>query len=948
MSTQLVSPFDHLEKPFRPQSYITVFTTVRDMNVEDLQLPPDNSLRLAATKQMNALRSWTSVLSRQSVLVLADSRPTCKFITSELPGIRCFVHACTHPEFQLPKLDCIFISASERIQTDVVAYINADLLIFDDFPAIMERVFIRGRQEALVVAQRTDIAWTNATEFQFHTLSERQRLRSWVQANGELHSDYGADFFVFRKSLFSLLRFPPLLVGTWRWDNWLLAECIVRKDMRVIDASNVLNVVHQGTSDVSSHRRLGSSYSDELVKKLIGSRYRIGRISFAPWYLEASPLGEISIVRNLSMPVEVMVHRHAARIGDSYVLAVMTVNSGYAQLALNWLCWVRRTGFENFILLAEDKWTAEFFRSRGLYNVVVSPDASEKKTAAEYGSIEFQVTMTYRTSFLGRVLNAGVDFLTGDLDSVWLNNPLVELDPNCDLQGQPHKENKISGGLVAVKATKVGRFFWHKVVQCQLNNMQTIQNFLDTKAKFNPSKYTEQECINDLAIEQKGLRFCRLDTLKYPDGRAFFEQHVPQKAAVWPTIIHNNWIIGVDAKTDRFKRWGMWAVSEDLQCVNDPSDSSTTEFTSDLLSSLAASRSFKLHIRIVTGRGGQGSVKDLIQSLVEADISLSSGDSIDISVLAKGTESVPGIIDWPHGSYEVVKDIAEDDWMYDWNPNGGSSSSEALLVLEDSCALSKYFYRWARDAYDFYHFNRSNADPRLFGIGLHDPMEAVMDTVFDSNPSNFQRLRSHLRPATAFRFQGNAPWGTIFFPSHWKLFLAWLTQHLPASPPPCVPGRLTNRLWCSYFGPDSTTTSTSPSSPSSTPAWYNWHDRFVFDKGMYALYPYLPDHPGEAIIVKKANSEDQGGVLAHEPITFPPPTDPSWFLHPNLLQMMDYQFKLVTVDASILSHRHTMFTLVPPEELCSWQEDVGVFRTCPTSSSSSSKKDKGLKGVHSL
>jgi len=937
---------------------ITFVTTLRDMSVEDLQHPPDHPLQLTISKQMNALRSWSTFVRQQNIIVFADSQTTCSFLWTKLPDVNCVVHRCGHPEYVMPQMNCIFGYTAPLVTTEVVAYLNADIVIFDEFTDVIQRVYRRGRLDAIMVGQRTDVPWTNSTYLDFTTASARAQLRTRVQEEGALYPDKGVEYIVFRKSLLSRLEFPPLLLGIDVWDSWWLSECIIQKDLFVIDVTKIVTVMHQGNKAHKAKPRFGALYNEELAKKKFGVRYRIGRITYAPWYLDGSSAANSSLHRNTSIPVEVMIYRQAARVGNSYVLAVMTVNAGYAQLALNWLCWVRRTGFNNFILLAEDKWTARFFREQGLYNIVVSPDAPEKKSAAEYGSIEFQVTMTYRTSFLGRVLNAGVDFMTGDLDSIWLDNPLTQLDPHADLQGQPHKGNKISGGLVAVKATQAGRFFWHKVIQCQLVNMQTIQNFLDTKKKFDPSKYTEQECINDLSVIHKGLVVSRLDVLEYPDGRAFFDLHLPQKSAVWPTIIHNNWIVGVEAKTDRFKRWNMWIVTEEGRCMRNPAQEAAAaalKGTPGKLNSIlpwsASPRDFNLHIRIVTGRP-LGSASKLLQSLLAADIVLSGNDRVNIEIF-KGDESFGPPIQWPHGTYKEISGISEDTWMAQWRP---AVNDEALLVLEDSSSVSKYFYRWAREAFYYYHLNQSNHDSQVFGIALHDPMEGLLDAMGE-NPSSYQRLRSLIDPAPAFRSQSAAPWGTIYFADKWLDFSAFYnkrTSDSNVSDLPCIPGRSSNKLWCKrrvvvpvVQGQRSFHT---------RPKWSHWHTRYAFEQGLYALFLHFPEQYGEALIIRKGDAEFEGGVVASELVQFPPsipsvslgakPGAPaSLFRPPFLLQLFDFQFLPIKVDASILTFRSIMFTHVNPEDLCSWrnEEGGGDFDTCapsPTPSPTPGTKKK--------
>lgn len=113
-------------------------------------------------------------------------------------------------------------------------------------------------------------------------------------------------------------------------------------------------------------------------------------------------------------------------------LVVVTVN-GYLQIELNWICWSRRSGFSNFLFLAEDSDSYNALSSIGI-DSVMAKNAPQQKPAAEYGSKEFQDTMTFHTGFPLKDLENGLHVLTGDAYAVWLDDPFKYADPKADLQ----------------------------------------------------------------------------------------------------------------------------------------------------------------------------------------------------------------------------------------------------------------------------------------------------------------------------------------------------------------------------------------------------------------------------------------------------------------------------------------------------------------------------------
>ena len=61
----------------------------------------------------------------------------------------------------------------------------------------------------------------------------------------------------------------------------------------------------------------------------------------------------ICLMYYLLMSLDVVIFTKRAS-HDGY-LVVLTINSGYLPMAMNWVCWAERIHFKNYILIAEDK-----------------------------------------------------------------------------------------------------------------------------------------------------------------------------------------------------------------------------------------------------------------------------------------------------------------------------------------------------------------------------------------------------------------------------------------------------------------------------------------------------------------------------------------------------------------------------------------------------------------
>lgn len=252
---------------------------------------------------------------------------------------------------------------------------------------------------------------------------------------------------------------------------------------------------------------------------------------------------------------------------------------------------------------------------------------TSSKSEAKYGSYDFQITMMYRLEFLMRVLRAGYHFLSADMDTIWLADPFDHISHNLTItiQGQTHKQTKMSGGFIIVHATPRGRKFWQDVIKCQQINLELLRRQEHIKRKRPASDFTEQECINDRLNTTK---INLLDPYLFPDGRAFFDLHQPQSRGIVPAVIHGNWLVGMEAKIKRLRAWSILA-----------STGSSCELLENGIPYPASNKINRvgIRIRILTYNRLQ-SLQRLLESLQAANY---SGDSVplDISIDRPSSEA---------------------------------------------------------------------------------------------------------------------------------------------------------------------------------------------------------------------------------------------------------------------------------------------------------------------
>ena len=127
-----------------------------------------------------------------------------------------------------------------------LAYVNADIILSDEFPAAVARVQMAlGR--FLMVGQRWDLELDAPLDFSApdwqRTLADRARRANALQPPTCI------DYFAFTRGFAEGL--PALAIGRTAWDNYLIWRAY-SLGFSVVDATRVVNIVHQ-VHDYSHH-----------------------------------------------------------------------------------------------------------------------------------------------------------------------------------------------------------------------------------------------------------------------------------------------------------------------------------------------------------------------------------------------------------------------------------------------------------------------------------------------------------------------------------------------------------------------------------------------------------------------------------------------------------------------------------------------------------------------
>jgi hypothetical protein len=185
--------------------------------------------------QRNAFRSWQA-LGESVEIVLIGSDEGIADAAAEFS----FRHLSDVPVSQLgtPLISGIFKLGREVNQSPLLAYVNADIILFPNFLEVAQHVAAK-LSKFLLVGQRWDLEVTELLVFEGDWA---ESLRERTLRDGKLHVRAGSDYFVFPRACFQHI--PDFTVGRAGWDNWMIFKAR-QENWPVVDCTADLDIIHQ-------------------------------------------------------------------------------------------------------------------------------------------------------------------------------------------------------------------------------------------------------------------------------------------------------------------------------------------------------------------------------------------------------------------------------------------------------------------------------------------------------------------------------------------------------------------------------------------------------------------------------------------------------------------------------------------------------------------------------
>lgn len=188
--------------------------------------------------QRNAIRSWLQLDPLPEIILFGGEVGVAE-LSREL-GVG-HVAKVERNEYGTPLVNSIFAQAEACSQSDVLCYINADIILMSDFMSVLTST--RYSLKKFMLGARP---WNLDVKESLTFSSDWDvELREQVKARGQLRNVWACDFFAYPRRMWGTL--PPLILGRCGFDNalmWLARS----RGFALVDGTSGIVSVHQNHS----------------------------------------------------------------------------------------------------------------------------------------------------------------------------------------------------------------------------------------------------------------------------------------------------------------------------------------------------------------------------------------------------------------------------------------------------------------------------------------------------------------------------------------------------------------------------------------------------------------------------------------------------------------------------------------------------------------------------
>lgn len=231
--------------------------------------------------QRNAIESWKRLHPDVEVILFGDDEGAAS-VAREL-GIKHESYVERH-ESGLKYVGYLFQRAQTIASHNILCYSNCDMILLGDFLEAVKAT-AAWRKRFLLASQRWDTDVAKPVDFD--SRDWETVLHDLVTRTGSRQMRAYVDYFVFPRGLYE--SFPPLVIGRWYWDWWLVWKAL-SCGATLVDCTPFVTAIHQnhdyayhpqgwqGTAkDVLARRNFQLAGNGQNLSNLEDAKYELTR-----------------------------------------------------------------------------------------------------------------------------------------------------------------------------------------------------------------------------------------------------------------------------------------------------------------------------------------------------------------------------------------------------------------------------------------------------------------------------------------------------------------------------------------------------------------------------------------------------------------------------------------------------------------------------------------------
>eukprot|EP00923_Selenidium_pygospionis_P002837 GHVN01004353.1.p1 GENE.GHVN01004353.1~~GHVN01004353.1.p1 ORF type:complete len:531 (+),score=28.76 GHVN01004353.1:37-1593(+) len=239
------------------------------------------------------------------------------------------------------------------------------------------------------------------------------------------------------------------------------------------------------------------------------------------------------------------------------VVLLSLVDGGFLPMAINfYLTCIAVHSVSNYLFLATDQLTCDHMPN---INCILYRTDKGAWSPSRYGSPDFLRKMRIRTEFVHEALELGYKVLHSDIDIYCSRHPITHINcriGECDMAAL-RDSNSYNAGFIYINPTEASKQVYKLMQRFVITSRNSHdQAHLNKAIKAGAGRFSlKAKMLNDTKF-QCGLRYYS------PDDEGlecrYFATDLQSRPCPECVVIHNNWILTMEAKVYRFKELHQW------------------------------------------------------------------------------------------------------------------------------------------------------------------------------------------------------------------------------------------------------------------------------------------------------------------------------------------------------------------------------------------------------